>query len=175
MANAPDSLVVTGPNYQQTPADLLLVTSTGGAQVTLAQALSQSGQTSTNQILNTPTLASPVVTGLSSQSVTNGITASTTQTLAGAVALTSAVNVISTVATAGNAVKLAPVSVNIGQVQTVMNNGASAAAIFPFETATAIDAAGTAASVTLTNGRSANFFQNTASTWVSQGSVGHST
>lgn len=171
--NTPDSLVITGPNFAPTAADLLLITPPGGTQ-TLLQNLVNGG-TLAQTIASGSTIPSPVITGIESLSVTNGITASTTQTLAGALALTSALNVISTVATAGNAVKLAPVSVNVGQVQTVMNNGASAAAIFPFETATAIDSAGTAASVTLTNGRSANFFQNTASTWVSQGSVGHST
>jgi hypothetical protein len=173
MANAPDSQIVSAPVFQQVSVDALLITPAGGSQTTLANVVN--GGTLAQTLAAGSSLTSPVIGGIQSQSVTNGITASTTQTLAGAVPLTSAINVISTVATAANAVKLAPVSVNIGQVQMVMNNGASACAIFPFETATAIDAAGTAASVTLTNGRSANFFQNTASTWVSQGSVGHAT
>jgi hypothetical protein len=171
MAN-PDTLLVTGQVFQQASIGTSLITPPGGTQTTLANLVN--GGTVAQTIAAGSTIPSPVVTGLSSVSVTNGITASTTQTLAGAVPLTSAFNVISTVATAANAVKLAPVSVNIGQVQTVMNNGASACAIYPFETATAIDGGSTAASVTLTNGHSANFFQNTASTWVSQGSVGHS-
>lgn len=172
MAN-PDTLVETGPVFQQVPIGQMLVTPAGGTQTTLANVIN--GGTLAQTLAAGSSFSSPVVTGLMSWSVTNGITASTTQTLAGAVPLTAGINIISTVATAANAVKLAPVSVNIGQIQVVMNNGASACAIFPFETATAIDSAGTASSVTLTNGHSANFFQNTGSTWVSQGSVGHST
>jgi hypothetical protein len=109
-------------------------------------------------------------TALPSGTVSNAITCSTTQTLAGALALTAAVNVISTVGTAGDAVKLAP-ALNVGQVQVVINNGASACSIFPFETATAIDSHSTAAAATLTNAHRALFYQNTASTWVSFASV----
>jgi hypothetical protein len=168
MPTNPDDLIVSGPAFQQKPITSLEITPPGGTQTTLGN------------VINGGTVAQTVPTGstlsgLQLFSVATAITASTTQTLAGATPLTAAINIIGTVATAGNAVKLAPVNVNGGQVQTVMNNGASACAIFPFETATAIDSAGTAASVTLTNGHSANFFQNTASTWVSQGSVGHST
>jgi hypothetical protein len=111
--------------------------------------------------------------GIPSDSITNAITASTTQTLAGAVPLTTAINNITVCATAGNAVKLPPVEINTGycQVCTVFNNGASAASIFPYETSTAIDSHGTAAAATLTNGHSANFIQNTGSSWISQGST----
>lgn len=104
--------------------------------------------------------------------VNNGITASTTQSLAGAVQLNAGLNNITVCATAGNAVKVPSVNtLNFGQVCTVFNNGASAAAVYPFETATAIDTHGTGASATLGVGHSANFFQNTASTWISQGST----
>jgi hypothetical protein len=40
MANAPDSLVVTGPVFQQLAADVMLVTPTHLPQATLADALS---------------------------------------------------------------------------------------------------------------------------------------
>jgi len=43
MANAPDSIIVTGQVFQQQSIDTLLVTPTGGTQTTLAQALAQSG------------------------------------------------------------------------------------------------------------------------------------
>lgn len=156
----------------------LLVTPPGGSQATLGSLLNGGTLAQTlpaGSIVGAgSTIQAPVITGLASESIQNAITASTTQSLAGAVPLTAATCIISVCATAGNAVKLAPVSVNLGQVQTVFNNGASAAAIFPFETSTAIDSGSTAASVTLTNGHSASFFQNTASTWVSQGSTGHS-
>jgi hypothetical protein len=156
MALAPDDIILTGPAFQQKTVDNLLLTPPGGVQTTLGAVVGGG---------NSPALVS----------IANALTASTTQTLAGALPLTAEINIISTVATAGNAAKLPPVNLNFGQVVTVMNNGASACAIFPFETATAIDSAGTAASVTITNGRSANFFQNSTSTWVSQGSVGHAT
>jgi hypothetical protein len=165
MAQAPDDIIVTGPAFAQEPADNLLITPPGGTQGKLANFV--------NGGTIAQTLLSPLLGGIPQEAVTSGITASTTQTLAGAVPLTTAVNVISTVATANNAVKLAPVSLNTGycQVQIVINNGASAASIFPYETATAIDSHSTAAAATLTNGHSAFFFQNTPSTWVSIGST----
>jgi hypothetical protein len=43
MANAPDSIIVTGAVFQQVPADQLLVTPTGGVQTTLANALAAGG------------------------------------------------------------------------------------------------------------------------------------
>lgn len=43
MANAPDSLIVTGSVLQQVSVDSLLVTPTGGLQTTLAQALANGG------------------------------------------------------------------------------------------------------------------------------------
>lgn len=42
---APDTPLVTGPNFQQAPAAQILVTPTGGAQTTLGQALASSGIT----------------------------------------------------------------------------------------------------------------------------------
>jgi hypothetical protein len=168
----PDSILY---NDQLGPiaASNLQVTPTGGTTTNLGSVLN--GGTIAQSIPAGSTIgAGTTLLGSYLESVTNAITASTTQTLAGAVALTAANNVISTVATAGNAVKLPLAGVaNIGQVILVMNNGASACAVFPGETSTAIDSGSTAASVTLTNGHSANFVQNTASTWVSQGSVGH--
>jgi len=44
MANAPDTLLVTGPVNQQVSADAILVTPTGGTQTTLAQALAANGE-----------------------------------------------------------------------------------------------------------------------------------
>ena len=150
----PDTLVVTGPTFQQLPMAGLQVTPTGGTAASLGNLLN--GGTSF-----------PVV------GVANGLTASTTQTLAGALPLTAALNVVSTVGTAGDAVKLPPVNINVGiaQLVRVINNGASALSIFPYETATAIDTHATAAAATLTTLHRAEFFQNTASTWVSIASV----
>jgi hypothetical protein len=114
-----------------------------------------------------------LISGIPSESIVNGITASTTQTVAGAVPLTAAVNVISVVANANDAVKLPPLAINTGfcQVVRVINNGASAASIFAYETSTAIDTHATNTAATLTTLHRADFMQNTASTWVSMASV----
>lgn len=144
-----DTLVFTGPTFQQIPIGQVLVTPAGGSQAPLGDLIS------------------------GGESVVNGITASTTQTLAGALPLTAGLNVVSTVGTAGDAVKLPAVDINTGFAQAVwiINNGASALSIFPNETATAIDSHSTAAAGTLTAAHRAVFFQNTASTWVSVASV----
>lgn len=47
-ANAPDTSLLTGPNFQQVPAGSILVTPSGGSQQTLAAALSSSGGCTTN-------------------------------------------------------------------------------------------------------------------------------
>jgi hypothetical protein len=175
MANAPDTLVETGPVFQQLPIGQMLVTPSGGTQAQLQNLVN--GGTLAQTIAAGSTIPSPLITGVASKSVTNGITASVTQTLAGALALTKAVNVVSTVGTAGDAVKLPPVAINVGLAQEcwVINNGASALSIFPNETATAIDSHATAAAGTLTAAHRAVFFQNTASTWVSVASVSAAT
>lgn len=150
---APDTILLNAL-FGQVSVDALLITPPGGTQGTLQNFINGG-------------------TGLPSESVTNGITASTTQTLAGALALTSALSVVSTVGTAGDAVKLPPVAINTGfaQFATIINNGASALSIFPNESATAIDSHATAAAATLTAAHRAFFFQNSASTWVSIASV----
>lgn len=113
-------------------------------------------------------------TAIPLDTIANGLTASTTQTLAGALPLTAAFNVVSTVGTAGDSVKLPAVNnLNVGLAQQVwiINNGASALSIFPTESATAIDTHATAAAGTLTTLHRGLFIQNSASTWVSIASV----
>lgn len=119
------------------------------------------------------TLPAPLIGGVPSESIVNAITASTTQTVAGATALTGAINVVSTVANAGDAVKLPALQINSGfaQVVRVINNGASACSVFANETTTAIDTHATNTAATLTTLHRADFMQNTASTWVSMASV----
>lgn len=171
MANANDTLVETAPVFQQVSIGNMLLTPTGGSQAKLQDIVN--GGTVAQSIPAGSTITSALLAGIPSDSVTNGITASTTQTLAGALALTKMVNVVSTVGTAGDAVKLPPVTLNTGFAQEcwVINNGASALSIFPSETATAIDTHATAAAGTLTTLHRAVFFQNSASTWVSFASV----
>lgn len=123
-------------------------------------------QDTTNGVLyqNTGTQASPVWTPRFSpvgdaQSITTGITASTTQTLAGATALTSKLNFVATVANVGDSVRL-PALVP-GQSVTVFNDGANPMRVFPAAANIQIDGGSAGAFVTLTNARRAIFYCRT--------------
>lgn len=119
--------------------------------------------------MNTGTVVAPTISGLPLNSITNAITASTTQTLAGGTKITAQFNVI-TVANTGDAVTLPTGAA--GQVVHLNNTAGSAVAVFPGETKSTIDNGATAASVTLSNGKNAWFEQPTATTWLSfQGGV----
>lgn len=97
-----------------------------------------------------------ITTGLNTRSLTAGITASATQTLAGATALTTEINLVATAAAAGNAVKL-PALVP-GQSVEIFNSGANAISVFPAASNVKIDGGSNGAAVTLTNGKAARFF-----------------
>jgi hypothetical protein len=103
--------------------------------------------------LNTGTKASPTWTsfspGLGGDSVSNGLTASTTQTLVGGLALTSSINRFTTVANANDAATLAALAV--GQHQDVYNAGAHPMSVFPGASGATIDGGSAGAKVTLTN------------------------
>jgi hypothetical protein len=117
--------------------------------------------------MSTLTVGTVTTTGFNINSITNNITASTTQTLAGAVAINTGIAVVTKVGTAGDAVKLPLVLATPGNEVWIFNQGASAMAIFPGETLTSIDAGTTAASVTLTNAKNAVFIQTSGTTWIS--------
>lgn len=127
MATAPDSLVLTGQVLQQVAADNLLVTPTGGTQKTLAAALSQSGQTSVNQILTTPTITSGVQTGsIETFAATDTITtAGSTQ--ATGTALTTMFANLATV-TAGQGANL--MASAAGQFELVENTGTAGSILY---------------------------------------------
>lgn len=108
---------------------------------------------------------SVTTTGINTRSTVTGITASATQTLAGATALTAEINVIATVAAAGNAVKLPALAP--GQAVDVYNSGANAAAVFPAASGVAIDGGSAGAAVTLSNGKRARFTCTAANVIVS--------
>ena len=93
--------------------------------------------------------------GINTKSVTAGITASTTHTIAGGTALTTEINVIATCASAGDAVTLPPLAP--GQSAEVYNAGAAAAGVYPAASGVAIDGGSAGAAVTLTNGKRAKF------------------
>lgn len=110
--------------------------------------------------LNTNTLASPTWSSqggssIEQQTVVTGITASATQTLAGATALTARINRVNTSAASGNAVKLA--ALLPGQSQTIYNDGANPIKVFPAAAGVTIDGGSAGASVTLTNALRAVF------------------
>jgi hypothetical protein len=77
----------------------------------------------------TSTLVTLTMTGMLYQSVESGIVAGTTQTQAGATALTKMINEIATCANANDGVKL--VTAAIGAQQTVINNGVANLKIWP--------------------------------------------
>ena len=113
----------------------------------------------TNKVLyqNTGTLLSPTWLQVfpTLRSVLTGLTAGTTQSISGGVALTAAWNVLATVANVGDAATLPALSV--GQEVVVFNRGANPAKIFPNASGIAIDSNGAGSSVTLTNAKSALF------------------
>lgn len=122
MANAPDTLVLTGPVLQQTATSALLVTPTGGAQQSLASALSQSGQTSTNQILNTPT-----ITGETSTFAATDTISAAGSTQATGTALTTMLGNVATV-TAGQGVNL--LASAAGRFELVTNTGTAGSVLY---------------------------------------------
>lgn len=127
MATAPDSLVLTGQVLQQVIADDLLVTPTGGSQQRLAAALSQSGQTSVNQILTTPTITSGTMTGsIETFAATDTITAAGS-TQATGTALTTMFANIATV-TAGQGANLQASAA--GRFELVENTGTAASQLY---------------------------------------------
>jgi len=77
-----------------------------------------------------PTLVNLILTGMFYQSVEPGIVAGTTQTQAGATALTKMLNIVGTVGTANDGVKL--MSAAAGAMQKVVNRGANNLKIWPF-------------------------------------------
>jgi hypothetical protein len=103
-----------------------------------------------NLYQNTGTKASPVWSMISGTTVSNGLTASTTHTLVGALALTATTNVVTTAAVA-DAVRLG--ALQVGQYQDIYNNAAAAIAVWPANAGVQIDAAGAGASVVLTNAK----------------------
>jgi hypothetical protein len=107
--------------------------------------------------------------------VTTGITAGTTHTLAGAVPLTAQINNITVCATIADAVALpAANAAALGDWIVVINNGAAAAAVWP-QAADKIDAIATGSPATVTQAKRSIFYCVALNTWVSIGTIGLST
>lgn len=153
MANAPDTLVLTGPNFEQDSIDGLLITPTGGSQGKLAD------------FINGGTVAQVVNGTFVRESVTNGITA-TGSNLATAVTLTSAINFLAA-ATTGTGVVLPPIaSVGVGGSVELFNGGAGTVSVYGMGGNTIDTIAGTTG-VLLSNAKRCEYIASTASSYVS--------
>lgn len=105
--------------------------------------------------------------GYQTESVTTGITASTTHTLVGATPLTTQINYVSTCANASDAVALPSASAAmVGVAIVVFNAGAAAAAVWP-QTSDTIDGGSAGVAVTLTNAKRCIYFCMAVNTWIS--------
>lgn len=111
------------------------------------------------------TVTTLTATGLVTESLATGITASVTQTRAGATALARQVNNVTTVANSGDAVKLP--AATVGQSIVIFNSGANPASVFPNGASDTIDGGAGGAAVTLTNAKRAVFVCIAANTWIS--------
>ena len=106
-------------------------------------------------VFTTETVATLTQTGVGVESVANALTASTTQTRVGGLALTKKFNRLTTVTNAADAVTLP--ALIAGQSAFVWNDGAHAASVFPNGASDAIDGGSAGAAVTLTNAKHAMF------------------
>lgn len=106
--------------------------------------------------------------------VDTAVTAATVQTRAAATQLTGTYNNLTVVANSGDAVGLPPITA-IGQQVWVTNAGANPAKVFPDNgtpgASTTIDGGAAAASVTVTNAKSALFTATTLTNWQTIGSA----
>lgn len=107
-----------------------------------------------------------VSTGINTESVENGITASTTQTRAAGYALTKGISRVTTAAVSGDAVTLPALAA--GQSVVVVNDGANPIKVFPNGAADQIDGGTAAASVTLSAAKRCRFTCMAANVIVSQ-------
>lgn len=124
------------------------------------------GGTTPAAVTGTTVTGSTLVTsGLVQVSVATGIVASTTQSRAGATALTKAVNVVATVANAADAVRLP--ALTPGQYADVYNNGANSASVFPNGASDTIDGGSGGASVALANAKRCRYICVSANTIIS--------
>lgn len=140
---------------------------TSGTLANIAPVGSELVDTTTGyRYVNTGTAVSPTWTassgGLSPSSVANPVTAAGT-TRAGATALSSAINVVATVAASSGVMVLSAATLGIGAAQTVYNNSATALKVYAAGTDT-IDGTAGSTGVTLSATAAARFTVLAAST-----------
>jgi hypothetical protein len=119
-----DGLFDTGPLLKVTKGGTGVGTKTGTGSVVL-----NTSPTLVTPVLGVASATDVTLSGKLVKSVTNAITASATQTQAGATALTTDINRITVVATADDAVKLP--AATAGRQVTVINTVATQAGVFP--------------------------------------------
>lgn len=107
--------------------------------------------------------------GLMWGSSADNLTASTVQTLAGALQLSQMFNRVTT-ANNSDAVKL-PASTGSGLNIAVTNDSGQTIQVFPFEATATIDSGAAGASVNISNGKRVEFWTSSAGVWISQAST----
>lgn len=165
MANAPDTLLVTGPVFQQVAGDAILVTPAGGTQDTLANLVNggtvQKSGTFSSLVVGSNTVAAIANFASILPAGSNNATAPlpiATTILLGTAASTTGVNLSSVAA-----------AVPIGEPLLLLNPGT--AAIHIYGSAYAIDTIAGTTGVTLTNGFSC-FFTTTGTASIVSGPKG---
>jgi hypothetical protein len=145
-----DAVLITDPFFQRVPVTSLLITPTGQSQ------------TSVGAQLGNPTFGNVALTGTLTVSATNGITAHAGGGRTSAVALTTVINRLGTVATAADSVVL-PVAAP-GLVLIVSNSTGTSAQVFALGSDT-IDGTAGATGVALAGGKTALFSSAVAGVW----------
>jgi len=108
------------------------------------------------------------VTGQLNPAIQQGVTASTTQTLAAGTKITADVVIVTKCANDFDALTLPTLSTVTGSAHrvTVLNTAAKKATVFPGETGTKIDAGSASAAVTITGASQATFIQSGPADWI---------
>ena len=109
-----------------------------------------------------------VVVATDDDKIQQGVTASTTQSLAAGTKITGDVVIVTKCATDYDALTLPTVSTvsGSGHRLTVLNTAAKKATVYPGESGTKIDAGSAGAAVTITGGSQATFVQSGAGDWI---------
>ena len=188
MTTTADTTVVTGPNFNQQSMDTIYVTPTGGTQTTLAAAFATAqitggtitGATINGSVIGGVTPAAATFTTVSGtaftgtyftaseffdESVGNALTAAGT-TRADALALTAAVNNITTAGLNTGAVLPASATIGVGGHVIIYNAGANPIKVYGAGSDT-IDGTAGSTGVTLTNSKRCEYRVVAANTIIS--------
>jgi hypothetical protein len=149
MANAPDTLLVTGPVFQQISADSILVTPPGGTQTTLAAAINGGTLDPGGSGLQNFSSITPAGSNQATAALVLGITQQ-----------------LGTAASTTGVALPAAASVPLGDSLLMLNSGTAAVHVYG-HSADTIDTIAGSTGVTLTNAFSCFFTPTTGTSWVS--------